>query len=275
MMRSSRERARTAALFIAASAVAAMAHAKGYTTPAFRAKQTRPMRIAILPPHADFIKNKVLINDEMLHEAQVLEAEGARALAARLEALGYQARLLSPEQIERKPALAAAVKRVNDRYDEEWRKMVRKPRQVRQRRYAVGADVISLCSMLKVDGVAVARIQAVGVSKGKATFSAIMNMGPPAQRSYARLDMGVLEGRRGAVEAYFTEYESTSLRQLVNKPAHVIGQVAENALRRYPLSTEVEQVDEKDAEQASAPDYEGGDDPIEEFEMLLGQGASK
>jgi transposase len=262
------------ALFILASAVAAAAHAKGYMTPAFRAKQTRPMRIAVLPPHADFIKDKVLINDEMLQEARVLEAESARALAAQLEARGYQARVLSPEQIQKKPALAAAVKRVNDRYNEEWRKMVRKPRQVRQRRYSAGAEVVSLCSMLKVDGVAVARIQAVGVSKGKVAFSAIMNFGPPAQRSYARLDMGVLEGRRGAVEGYFTGYESTSLRQLVKKPAHVMGQVAENALRRYPLSTEAEQVDEKDAEQASA-DSDGGDDPIEEFEMLLGQGASK
>ena len=265
-----------ALVILACFASALAVYARGYMTAGFRTKKSRPATIVVLPPHAEFIKEKVIMTDQMVSEAAALEAEAARSIKAQLETRGYKVRILAPQALDKNPNLRALVKKLNDRYNEEWSRMVQRPRKVRERRYIVGADVVRLCSFLKVDGVAVVRIQAVGVSKGKATMRWVA--GSSAPHSYARMDVGILEGRQGGVEGYFFGLENTSLSQMTKKPAVVMGQVAENSLRKYPASTEVEEVSETDAA-AVTDDRDGGDneDAVKDFEALLGQkqGASR
>lgn len=259
------------ALAVVALASQGAAFARGYMTPGFRARQSRPMRVAILPPHAEFIKEKVLMTDQMLSESAALEREAAAALKTRLEELGYTVRLVSESEMAKNPRLKQLIVRVNDRYGEEWSKMVYRPRLVRDKRYTCGEDVVRLASFLKVDGLAVARIVANGRTKGKVAFSAVF--GTPTASSYARLDLAVLNGREGLVEAFFIGLEYTSLGQLTKKPAHIMGQVAEKVLNRYPLAGAAEVLDEEEIAAAASGggSKDAGDDEaaIKDFEMLL------
>lgn len=254
-------------LIVGAISVVA-AQAKGYMTVPFRYRKARPAKIVLLPPHAEFVKNKVIMTEEMVQESEALEVEAANALAAQLKEKGYRVRTLTPMEIRRTPGLQALVKRVNDRYNEEWSKIVRSPRQVKKHRYRVGPDAVKLCALFKADGLAIARVQAIGVSAGKAILSGIGNLGVPSHRSYARLDLSIVGGRDGKVEAYFTDYESTSLKQLTRKPARIMSQVTANTLGRYPGAAEFEQ-EPTGAESAEEEEAEDRGDPIAEFEALL------
>jgi hypothetical protein len=267
------------AVLIAALLAPAAVFARAYMTPGFRNKQARPLRIALLPPHADFIKSKVVMTDQMVAESAALEREGALAMKAALEAKGYTVRLLTPEELAKNPRLRGLVVKVNDRFGEEWGRIVYRPRAVRQKRYNAGEDAVRLASFLKVDGIAVSRIVAVGVTKGKAVMSGFANFGTPSQRSYARLDVGIVNGRHGLIEAFFTGTEPSSLGQLTKKPAHVMAQATDNAFRRYPLSTEIHDVEDAD-EPVPAAGRKGGDSPddeaaIKDFEMLIKGGGSQ
>ena len=44
------------ATILATSFLNGVVHAKGYMTPGFQTRQTRPMRVAVLRPRAEFIK---------------------------------------------------------------------------------------------------------------------------------------------------------------------------------------------------------------------------
>ena len=270
MNRSANKGLRAVAVVLAVCALSALAaHAKGYMTPGFRAKKTRPMRVVVLPPHAEFTKEKVVMTDEMVAEARALEDEAAKALAAQLSEKGYKARVLSHAEIQKKPGLAQIVKRVNDRYNEERSKIINGPKQVRKRRYKVGSDAVQLCAILKTDGIVFARVFANGVSGGKATMSAVFNLGIPRARSSAYMSTAVVEGRQGFVEGYFYAFEATSMGQLTKKPAKIMGQLAGKALSKYPLASEVE-TDAAAAEAAEDAEPDDGGDPLREFEKLTG-----
>jgi hypothetical protein len=152
----------------------------------------------------------MIMTDQMLSEAATLESEAATALKTQLEAKGYKVRIATPQEIAKTAGLAAVVRKVNTRYEEEWSKLV-------SAIAAATAEAVKLCAMLRADGVVVTRMVAVGVSKGKATMRAIF--GSNAPHSYARIDFGVVEGRQGFIEGYFIGYENTSLSQLTKKPA--------------------------------------------------------
>ena len=254
-----------AAAVVLLLAVAA-AHARGYMTAGFQARTTRPMTLALLPPHAEVIKEKAVMTDDMPKEAAALEHEAALALKKGLEARGYGVRLVSPDDLRQDAATRTLVKKVQERYDEEWGKIIHKPKQVRERRYQGGDDVLRLCALLKVQGLVVARIQAVGVSKGKATLRYFASSAQP--HSYARLDVGILEGKQGYVEAWFNGYENTSLGQILKKPALVMGQVSTQALKKYPAATEARVVTEAAAD--GDADDAADESAIRDFEVLTG-----
>ena len=248
-------------------ATTAAGWAKGYMTPGFQTKTSRPMTLALLPPHAEVIKEKAVMTDDMPEESAALEREAAQALKAQLEERGYAVKVLTPADIARNPGVKDLVRKVNERYDEEWSKILRRPKQVREKRYRPGDDVVRLASALKVQGVVVTRIQAVGVSKGKATMRYFSNSAAP--HSYARVDFGVLEGKAGFVEGYFFGYENTSLGQILKKPALVMGQAVEHAAKTYPAADEAREAAEPAAVPARAADDAADESAIEDFEVLL------
>jgi hypothetical protein len=245
----------------------------GYTTDDFEARKTRPLRVAILQPHADFIKEKMIISDQMVAESMSLENEAAGAIKSVLEEKGYAVRVVAPADLQQSAPLRTLVVKANDRYGEEWSKILYRPGRVPERLYSVGDAAIRLCSLLEVDGLVLVRIQAVGVSKGKATMRAIFLSSRPT--SYARLDLAVIDGRTGAVEGFFSGFEPTSLGQITKKPALVMGQVVDNAIRGYPTAEMVRTFKKRKAtsvESASTDDRRlDADDPVQDFEILLQQ----
>lgn len=279
-MRSRRpsSRRRIAALVVLASAASvAAAHAAGYMTPGFRSKESRPLSIVLLPPRAEFIKAKAVMTSQMVKESEALEVEGAQAIVADLESKGYRARILSVEEMDGTPGLRDLVRRVDDRYQEEWSKILRKPGKVKEGRYSLGEDVLKICSMLKSDGIALGRIQAVGSTAGKAALTSILSGGRLVAQSYARLDLSVVEGSAGQVEAYFTGVHHATLKKLLNAPAEVMAKASKKALRKYPGATEVRAAVRAAAGgKADASEGWGGDEDdegetaIEDFEALLG-----
>ncbi len=255
-----------AALLAGLAAISAV-EARGYMTAGFLGKKSRPLTLALLPPHAEVIKEKVVMTDDMPQEAAALEREAARAMKAGLEEKGYRVRIVTPEEVAKSAGLRVLVKKVNDRYNEEWGKILWHPKKIREHRYQGGGDVLQLCGLLKVQGVALVRIQAVGVSKGKATLRYFA--GSNAPHSYARIDLGVLEGKQGFVEAYFNGVEGTSLGQILKKPALVMGQATGHALRKYPGSDEVRAVEEV-AQSKGDDDGPADESVVKDFEVLVG-----
>ena len=247
----------------------------GYTTDDFESRKTRPLRVGILQPHADFIKEKMIINDQMVAESMSLETEAAGAIKSVFDAKGYATRVIAPADLETSAPLRTLVVKANDRYGEEWAKIMYRPGRVPERLY--GDAAIRLCSFLEVDGLVLVGIQAVGVSKGKATMRAIFGSSRPT--SYARLDLAVIDGRTGAVEGFFSGFEPTSLRQITRKPSRVMGQVVDNAIRGYPAADMVRTFKKRKAtvvESASLSDPRADpSDPVQDFEVLLQQRQKK
>jgi len=245
--------------------------ARQYMTPAFLAKTPRPMSLAVLPPHAEFIKRQAVMTAEMVKEAQALEDEAATALGAQLQAKGYTVRVLTLKDVEETPGLKALVTTLNGRYDEEWSKILRKPRDVKKGRYSVGEDVVKVCSLLKVDGLVVSRVVAVGHTGGRQALTMILSLGQSYAQSYARIGLSVLEGKAGHVEGYFEGVENCTTGSLLNKPAKVMGKAVEDAIDHYPGATEIKIV--KNAPQAAetaSDDKEKPDDAaISDFEAAL------
>src|SRR5437867_11933923 len=103
-LRISLSRALTLALLVCLCGTAP-ALARQYMTPAFLAKTPRPMSLAVLPPHADFMKQQAVMTAEMVKAAQALEDEGAAALGAQLPAKGYTVRVLTQKDVEEPPRM--------------------------------------------------------------------------------------------------------------------------------------------------------------------------
>jgi hypothetical protein len=269
---------RAAAVVLVAGLTIPALFARASMTAGFRSKATRPMRLALLPPHAEFIKAKVVMTDQMTAETRALEAEAARAIEDQVRALGYEVRVVNEAEIAKNAALRRLVVALNDRYGEEWGRMMNYPRGVKQKRYTLGAEVVKLCAFLKVDGLIVSRQVAFANTKGKAFVSGMFNLGAPSQTSYLYLDAAVLNGRNGQVEGFFRGQEPSSLGQLTKKPAKVTAQACAKAFSRYPASTFAETVeDDGDTAAASAKDQGEVDDnaAIADFEALLGKGGGK
>ena len=243
--------------------------ARQYMTPAFLAKTARPMSLAVLPPHAEFIKQQAVMTADMVKEAQGLEDEGAIALGAQLQAKGYMVRVLTLKDVEDTPGLKALVTGLNARYDEEWSKILRKPREVKKGRYNVGEDVVKICSLLKVDGLVLSRVVAVGHSAGRQVMTALLR-GAAAQ-DYARIGLSVLEGKTGHVEGYFEGMKRCTMSALLNKQAKVMGDAVENAIDHYPGAAEIKIVKNapEAAESASDDAEKSDDDAVSDFEAAL------
>ncbi len=256
----------------AALLVAQAALAREYMTPGFRTRATRPLVIAVLPPHAEFIKAKAVMTDQMVKEAEALEDESQKAIAAGLKAKGYEVREISVADLDATPGLKDLVTGLNNRYNEEWSKVLRTPKGVKKGRFTTGDAAAKVCTLLKVDGLVVTRVVAVGVTGGKAALTAILSLGHVYAQSYARMDLSVLHGRSGRFEGHFIGLKNTTLGGLIKKPAAVIGKLTEMTLDDFPGSSEVKRVSAKEAAaELTEDETPSADDEaaIGDFEAIL------
>lgn len=262
-------------LVLAAASVAPVpALAREYMTAEFLTKSPRPMTVAVLPPHAEFIKAKAVMTAQMVSEAAALEDEGARAISAMLESKGYKVRLVTPADFETTRGLRELVTSLNGRYNEEWGKILQDKSEVRYGRYATGEEAVKLASLLHVDGLVVARVVAVGHTGGRQALTLILSLGQAYAQSYARMGLGVLDGRTGRVEGYFEGMRNCTTGSLVKKPAKVMTDLAEIVLDDYLAATEVKKPRKSQLE-AQAKDDEpepaADEGAISDFEAILKQ----
>jgi hypothetical protein len=229
--------------------------AKGYMTADFKLGKTRGKTLALLPPHAELIKAKAIMTDQLIEEALALETSAATSIAKNFERLGCE--------------LQELVKNVSDRYDEEWPKLVRRPKQLKYKRYNLGGQSRELSTMLRVDGLILARIQAVYVTAGKATMSYLFG---GATRSYARVDVTALDGDSGIIESYFYGVQLCKKKQLAGDPDVVMTKAFEKLLKNYPAEGEVLKVKKGELDLAAAGEEEdeGEEAVLGDLELLLG-----
>lgn len=239
------------------------AGAKSFMTTGFSTGSERPLKLILLPPHADFVKSKAVMTEQMVKESQALEDAAAREILAHLKSKGYEVRYLTSDEINASPELRDLVHGINDRYHEEWSSFVRRPKGVRQGRYSVGDDVVRLCSLLDVDGVLISRIQAVGITVGKAILLSLFGA-PGGPASYGRLDVSVVGGGDGDVDAYFFRVQGASLKQLTNRPDVIMRKACKKGLKALPRVGEA-----LSAAQIAQGEENEEEDIVSEFEALL------
>lgn len=275
-----RLRSRTCGAFVLVLAAAFLAavptHAREYMTAEFLTRSPRPMTLAVLPPHAEFIKAKAVMTAQMVSEAAALEDEGARAITVMLESKGYKVRLLTPADFETTRGLRELVTSLNGRYNEEWGKILQDRREVRYGRYGTGEDAVKLASLLHVDGLVLARIVAVGHTGGRQALTIILSLGNAVAQSYARMGLSVLDGRSGRVEGYFEGMQNCTTGGLVKKPAKVMTDLAEKTLDDYLAATETKKPKKSQGEVQAKDDSEPASDEtaISDFEAILNQKGS-
>jgi hypothetical protein len=245
-----------------------------YMTPGFLDKSSRPLRLAILPPHADFLKGQAVMTADLVKEAAALEAGSAKAIAAHLQEKGYAVRIVTADDLEKIPGLRERVTAFDHRYDEEWGRMARKPRQVRDARYSVGEGAAEICALLDVDGLALARVVAVGFSGGSQALTVILSLGTAVSIPYSSMALGVINGTSGRVEGYFFGMRNCLTRSLLNHPAEVMTKLAEWTLDDYPRIEQIEQVDEQTAAEPVEAVSKDDEKSIGDFEALLAARAS-
>ena len=268
---SSRPSRRIALALAIGLASATGAWAKPYMTPGFLDRSTRPMILAALPPHAEFIKQQAVMTAEMVQEAAALEDGANKAIVATLQEKGYAARVITLREIDATPGLREVLRRVDARYDEEWSKAMSKPKEARKGRYSVGDDAVAACSLLKVDGLVMSRIVAVGNSGGKQALTVILSLGQAYAQSYARISLSVIEGKAGHVEGHFTGLKYTTTGGLLKKPDKVMADLVSNAIDDCPKWSEIKvakgakQETETEAAATSAADEAA----IADFEAML------
>ncbi len=244
---------------------ASAAEAKRFMTPGFRTMDSRPETLAVLPPHADLIKKKLLVSHELVEEAALLERAASSWIAGLLEEKGYRVEIVTSSQLHSNLELGEAVRRVNRRYDEEWRQLIRRPKKVRSGRYGVGEDARRAAALLGVDGLVIPRIQAVGVTKGRQALALFAG----GTRSYARLDLAVVGGETGGVEAFFAGIIRASLKKLTLKADKLMMKASKSALNKYPQSSQALKPKGQVAAEAAEDDEETEAAVLGDLEALL------
>lgn len=246
-------------------AIATPATARGWTTKEFKKGTNRPQRLALLPPHADFVKAKAVMTEQMIKECQALEAASVVEIRQHLQELGYEVKVVTQEEVNASTELHDLVDRAHKRYDEEKALFSRKPKKIKKHRYSLGDEGVLLTSALDVDGLVIARINAVWVSGGAKALSVLFGGLANYQRSHAYVDMTIVDGETGDVELYYVGIDPCKSEALVNEPEKVIRKAYNSCFQGYPKKGAVvaEGTDEddemlEDLEEMLAEEEDGG-----------------
>jgi hypothetical protein len=258
-----------AALFATAPALAG----GDYMTAGFQTLETRPLRLAVLPPQAEFYKAQAVMTNEMLSEAAALEREAAVAIHGNLDRRGYEVRLVTREEIEAIPGGVDLLLRFDNRYNEELGKVFKEPKDVRNGRFGIGEPATELARALKVDGLVASRVVAVGNTGGRAALVAALSLGSAFVQSYSKMFLGIVSGNGGRIEGYFPGYVTNGLKRMVEQPAKAMADLANHTFVQFPSAHQKLKPKKKslEAEAASPDPAQVGDEIIEKFEAAVGE----
>lgn len=253
-------------VLICVALVSTGAQARWYASAEFGAPDSRPAKLALLPPRADMMKQKMVMTEELVAEAQHLEAVTRDALANYLRGLGYEVVVLERSAINADPTLQELVLKANSRYEEEWGRMVRKPKRVRYGYYSAGDEARLLAAALGVDGLVFTRVVATGAGGGQKALRMLIG----GFATFTRMDTSIVDGDDGEVEAFFFNQTETGYAEITKKAEKTMTKLTRKTLKRYPDVDEAIDVKAPSEAEIAAIEEEDDEKVMEELEALLG-----
>jgi hypothetical protein len=207
------------------------ASAGEFMTPEFARGEYRPISMVLIPPMAEVMKDKVTTTESMIAEAAGLEDAAGLVLREQLRAKGYELRILSVDQVNDDPVLRQMVRSMNERYDADIVQAMKKPKDIRTRRYNFGDEAKVLAAKLDADALIVSRIAASGASGGQKTMAVLIG----GSMGYAVVSIGIVAGDNGDLEAFFDgSVGNMSPEQLEREPKEVMSKITTSALKKFP-----------------------------------------
>ncbi len=250
------------------------ASAAEFMTPEFAHGEFRPKYIVLIPPMADVTKDKATTTESMIAEAAGLEDAAALVLRDQLLVKGYELRILSVEQVNADPVLQQMVRSLNERYDADITQAMKKPKEIRSRRFNFGDEAKILAAKLDTDALIVSRISASGATGGQKTMAVMFG----GSMGHASVGLALVAGDNGDLEAFFdgaiAGMGGISPEQLERQPVEIMSKVIAAAIKDFP-ALDAEAKYKKSWPQTSnriVPDKATSDeDVLSDLEALLGE----
>jgi len=217
------------------SLLSVSAGAAEYMTPEYAKAEFRPKMMVLIPPRAEVIKKKVSSTEQMIEEGAVLEDATALVLKEQFDALGYQLRVLTADEVNADPELQLMVRNFNERYDADLAQVQSKPKDIRKRRFSFGDEARILAARLEADVLVVGRISASGATGGQKTMAFLLG----GSSGHAALNLGIVAGDNGDLEGFFAYVNlGMSPDKIAQEPVETMAKVSAKALKKFPALNE-------------------------------------
>ena len=173
-----------------------------HATEEFEDGSTRPVSIALLPVHAELLKQKIVESENQIEESTELAEYLTNAMIAEFESRNYVVRVITPQEINMDPELQELVVDADRRYGELLTQVQTKlKRQVAKRRYNAGEEMVLLAAKLGVDAIAFTRMQIVASAPGRSVLAHTIGIGSAGSTSM--MSISLIDGKSSDIEAYF------------------------------------------------------------------------
>ena len=249
------------------------AGAAEYMTPEFARAEFRPETMVLIPPRAEVTKKKVTSTEQMIEEGAVLEDATSLVLKEQLGALGYTVRVLTVGEVNADPALQLMVRNFNERYDADLVQVVKKPKDIRKRRFSFGDEARILAARLEAEAIVVGRISASGATGGQKTMAFIFG----GSSGHAALNLGIVAGDNGDLEGFFTYVDrGMSPEKIALEPVETMAKVSAKTLKDFPAFDELAKVRRSWPQNTNrqVPDTAQSDEDVfSDLEALFGEEA--
>ncbi len=247
------------------------AGAAEYMTPEFAKAEFRPKTMVLIPPRAEVTMKKVTSTEQMIEEGAVLEDATSLVLKEQLRALGYTIRVLTIDEVNTDPELQLMVRNFNERYDADLAQVVKKPKDIRKRRFSFGDEARVLAARLEAEAIIVGRISATGATGGQKTMAFILG----GSSGHAALNLSIVAGDNGDLEGFFTYVDpGMSPEKIALEPVETMAKVSAKALKDFPATDELAKVKKRWPQNTNrqVPDTAQSDEDVfSDLEALFGE----
>lgn len=180
----------------------AVAHAQ-FEHPDLKSGKKQIRSLAILPVHAEITKVGMKGGEPMMEESRDVEKRLAPVVAAVLEKTGcvVLAGAFAPEAFEKNPDLRYAVDDAQKQFDDVMKLLVRKSKDVRKARFALGDSIGKLNVTGDPDALVFVRASGEVLTGGKKAFGWVVG---GQKFDMAQVQIGVVDARTGDV-LYFAK----------------------------------------------------------------------
>lgn len=251
------------------------AGAAEYMTPEFARAEFRPKTMVLIPPRAEVTMKKVTSTEQMIEEGAVLEDATSLVLKEQLGALGYTIRVLTIDEVNTDPDLQLMVRNFNERYDADLAQVVKKPKDIRKRRFHFGDEARILAARLEAEAIIVGRISATGATGGQKTMAFLLG----GSSGHAALNLSIVAGDNGDLEGFFTYVDAgMSPEKIALEPVETMAKVSAKALKDFPAIDELAKVKRSWPQNTDrqVPDTAQSDEEVfSDLEALFGEEADK